>query len=275
MRVGKHFFTALWYALKSKQTEAVMALTRSFLRYVSSVAILCAVSACQSPDTYKYKMSPYSPATSSLWDAYTDPLPGWWSDTKALFKSGMSTSFTLQGPPATPKPRGGNEQVNFNRYSPVYLKVYKISVVDEYAQPKREPNVEHLLAVSPSEAVQSWSSRLRTSGGIYSMDIVIRDASVVSHRMPAQAEYDVENPKRRYDARLEVELRIYDRSGRLQSSVATVANRSAIMREHTTADVRRVIFQRLMVDLIEIANSGLEQKMFRHFSPFIDYTRKV
>jgi|GEM_PF-1415361 len=242
------------------------------LHTLSLLAIIAGASSCTSPDSYKYKMSPHSPATSSLWDSYTDPLPGFWSDTKALFKSGMETNFTLMGPPKASAVREKHEETNFKRYTPVYLKVYKVSVVEDYQSPRREPNVEHLLAISPTDAVQSWSNRLRSSGGIYHMEVVIRNASVVSS--PAQ-DGNAENPNRRYDATLDIELRIYNRSGVLTASVGTVANRSAMIREQTGADERRDIFRRMMFDLMDMANSQLEQKMFKHFTAYIDYSKSA
>lgn len=275
MRVGGMAIISLpYYAIrKGYRTEWDMKAYRRFQSILTVLAAANIASGCTSPDTYKYKMSPYTPASSSLWDSYTDPLSGWWSDTKKLFKSGMETNFTPMGPPKASAAYERRTADNYARYLPLYLKVYKISVIEEYKSPKHAPNVEHLLPTTPAEAVESWAGRLRTSGGPYNMEVVVRDGSVISTPVPLRSGEDPASAVRRYDARLEVEISIYDRGGKLQARVASTANRSAFIREQASAEDRQHIFHHMLLDLVDTANGDLERKMYTSFRPYIDFTK--
>src|SRR4051812_24284901 len=77
-----------------------------------------------------------------------------------------------------PKDKG---EPGYTRYQPIHLNVNTIDVTDEYKSPKAPPNVEHLMPWSPSEAMHTWvKDRLRAVGANNTLQVIIKDASVVS-----------------------------------------------------------------------------------------------
>lgn len=73
-----------------------MGVSRVVPRIVLGLSMLSVLCACQSPQGYKYKFSPYTPSSASLWEAYTEPFPSWWRDSKKLAHSGVESNFSLQ-----------------------------------------------------------------------------------------------------------------------------------------------------------------------------------
>lgn len=173
-------------------------------------------------------------------------------------------------PPSYPAP-------SYRQYQPIYMKVSSIEVVEEYRQPMRLPNVEHLMPYSPADAMQIWAKqRLKASGGSRTMQVIIKDASVVQKDLPTKGGISglltVEQDKQ-YDARLEVEMRIYGDAALSEASVNVVANRMMTMSESASVADREVKFQQLLKDMMQTTNAELEKNIHQYLNAYVDYTR--
>ncbi len=164
---------------------------------------------------------------------------------------------------------------SFAQSTPIQLDVAIIEVIDEYQPPMKSPNVDQFFAVTPAEAVRSWArDRLRNVGGTRTLQVVIKDASVVQKNLPTakgmQGAFR-DDQAERYDARLEVELRIYGTGAMSEANISTVATRSLSVSEKASLADRERAFQTILNDLMASINAELEKNIYQYFGQYISY----
>ncbi len=168
-------------------------------------------------------------------------------------------------------------EISFKQYQPIYLDVGNVDFVQEYKSPMHEPNVEHLLPISPSEAMHQWvKDRIKAVGLNHTMQVIIKDAHVVAVDLPQKDSLTgmfSPDPNRRYDARLEVELRIYNEGAMSDASVTVVATQSNTISQKATLAERKAAFAHMTVVLMDSANAELEKQIFKYFSRYIMYAQ--
>ena len=163
-------------------------------------------------------------------------------------------------------------EMSFTRFQPIVLDVGNIDIIEEYKSPEHEPNIEHLIAVSPAEAMKAWvKDRLKASGADKSMQIIIKDASVINHKPQGTDQFMGPAPNRRYDARLEVELRVYGTDAMSEASVNVISTQTITLSDAASLDERKRVFYRMVYDLMEGANAELEKQIFTYFHKYIMY----
>ncbi|MDX2073747.1 MAG: hypothetical protein SFX19_05205 [Alphaproteobacteria bacterium] len=165
---------------------------------------------------------------------------------------------------------------NFGRYQPIYMSVARIDVLEEYKSPMRPPNAEHLMPYSPADAMQIWiKQRLKASGGGKTMQIIIKDASVIEKPLPTtegvMGMFSTE-PDREYRARLEVEMRIYGDAALSEASISVVATRSLQMREDETLTTRDQKFRGMMTEMMTTMNAEMEKNIFQYLGPYVNFS---
>lgn len=186
--------------------------------------------------------------------------------------SGCSDDEGYKGPPIQPK-------LSFTRYQPIFLNVANIEFVDEYRSPEQPPFVEHLLPISPAEAMKIWvRDRIRPVGLDNTLQIIIRDARVVGIEVAAQQEdmvskYFTGPPNKRYDARLEVEMRIYNSGAISDASITVVATQSSTIPKDASLNERKMAFMNILYMLMESTNAELEKQIFHYFPRYIIYAQ--
>jgi len=175
--------------------------------------------------------------------------------------------------PVAPEP---GPSINFTRFQPMYFDVAKIEMVDEYKSPMQPPNVEYLLPVSPAEAMHRWvKDRLRTVGMDRSMQVIIKDASVIATQLPKPQGVNgffTDSQDKRYDAKLSVEIRIYGEGAMSEANVTASVTRSITINQKASVAERTAIFRRLVYDMMDAMNAQLEQNMFMYFGKYISYS---
>ena len=168
--------------------------------------------------------------------------------------------------------------LSFVRYQPIHMDVSNIEIVEEYKSPQREPHVEHLMPYSPAEAVRLWvKDRLRAVGMEKTLQVIIREGSVVSvpiRKDTAVGDLVTLNRDKRYDAKLEVELRVYGTQSAIsESNVSVSATRSITIPEKASANRREAMMRQMITDLMETVNAELEKNMHLYMSGNIAYTK--
>ncbi|MBY0406156.1 MAG: hypothetical protein K2Q01_00565, partial [Rickettsiales bacterium] len=136
----------------------------------------------------------------------------------------------------------------------------------------------HQLPITPAEATRQWvKDRVRSVGLNNTMQVIIRDASVIGVPLPQKeglTGYFSAEPTRRYDARIEVELRVYGQGAAMsEASVTVVATQSNTISNKATVQERKAIFARMTVQLMDSANAELEKQIFKYFSRYIMYAQ--
>ena len=217
---------------------------------------------------------PTSPSLVTTSQKSAENLPDdsedWVDSSWKLLKSGVRSTFTM----SAHKVRSPQGDLNFTHYQPIALDVSNMIIVDEYKSPMHEPNVEHLIPISPSDAMRIWlKDRIRTVGTDKTLQVIIKDASVIATPLPAADGSETRN--RRYDARLEVEMRIYSNSGSAlsEASLLVVATQSNTIGEEASVVERKAIYRQMMFDLMDSANAELEKQIFKYFTRYINYAQ--
>ena len=228
-------------------------------RQFSVFLLIGLLGGCTAPDGMRYKMTASAPATTSLQQAYTDLIDEMWSDTKEVvamdrYKHGIRPALdTIPSQKAT-------QEVAFDHYDSMYFKVYKVEVVDQYSAPVSTDYNEH-LPVTASDAVHSWANRLRPTGGVNKLQVVIRDARMA----PTDGGYDVS---------LAIDMRICSRDGKVLASISSSAVQSALV-AGKDYDSRKAALNAMLLKLIDSANTELENKLAKNFSPFMERAKAV
>ena len=193
----------------------------------------------------------------------------WIDSSWKLFKSSLKTTFTTDAH----KVRSPQGSLNFTHLQPIAFYVSNIDIVDEYKSPMHEPNVEHLVPISPVEAMHIWvKDRIRSVGADKTLQIIIKDASIISSPVKTPGG-DTDDRIRRYDARLEVEMRIYGSDAMSEANVTVVSTQMITLSDSTSLDARKRIFYRMVYDLMESMNAELEKQIFAHFTKYIMYAQ--
>ena len=238
-------------------------------RYLA-ITLLLLVSACNSPPPgpQPKATTPTTAATQAVDNAPSD-VEDWTDSSWKLFKSSLRSTFTTEAH----KVRSPKGDLNFTHYQPISLDVSNMDIVEDYKSPMHTPNVEHLMPISPAEAMRIWvKDRLRAVGFDKTLQVVIKDASVISTPLPLADGSESRN--RKYDARLEVELRIYG-SGRAMSeaSITVAVTQSNNISESASLAERKAIYRQMIFDLMDSANAELEKQIFKYFTRYINYAQ--
>ncbi len=163
--------------------------------------------------------------------------------------------------------------LTFSKYAPLNVNVAKIEVMEEYRSPMRTPNVEHLMPYSPADAVQVWvKDRLRASGPDKLLQVIIKDAKVIETELPKKSGisgFFTNDQDKRYDARVEVELRVYGEAALSEANTETVVTRTITIPENASVEQRKNAFARMILDLMEVMNANLEKNMFAYMGNYI------
>lgn len=167
------------------------------------------------------------------------------------------------------------QPISFTQYPLIQLNVANIEIKDEYTSPQQKPNVEHLMPVSPAEAMHGWvADRLRATGGSRTLQVIIRDASVKETELPRTEGVKgvfTNDQAYRYDARLDVEMRIYGDRALSEASLNTLGTRSETIPENASVLSRDKAFNTMIKKLMMDVNAELEKNIFTYFGRYLDY----
>lgn len=174
-------------------------------------------------------------------------------------------------------PGGPPLELSFAHYQPIHLDVGSIEFIESYQPPMVPPNVEHLMPYSPTEALRIWvRERLHAVGDDRSLQVIVKDAHVTFTRLPTPGGVKgllTISQDRRYDARIEAELRIYGSRAMSEASINVNATRSVTMAENASVNMRDAAFRRLARELMENLNAELEKNIYMYFSQYISYSQ--
>lgn len=181
---------------------------------------------------------------------------------------------SCQSPEIAPR-----KPVSFTQYQPIGLAVGAIEIKEEYRSPLHAPNVEHLFPTSPAEAMRIWvKDRLRTQGGAKTLQVIVKDASVVQEPLPRtqgfKGVYTLDQSEK-YNARLEVEMRIYGDGPLSEASISVVGTRSDTASENFSVAARDALADRMIRDLMALMNAELEKNFHQYFSAYVNYTPEM
>jgi hypothetical protein len=183
-------------------------------------------------------------------------------------------SFTLIAACATPAPQAPQE-ISFSQYPVMNVDVGNIEVIEAYNPPLAPPNIEHLMPYSPAAAMKIWvKDRLRATGSDKLMQVTIVDASVTESKLPKTKGIQglfTNDQDRRYDGRLEVEVRIYGNAALSEADTSVTVTRSITIPENASVNSRRAAYMQMVKDMMEMMNAKLEKNMLGYMGNYISF----
>jgi len=121
-----------------------------------------------------------------------------------------------------------------------------------------------------------WTKqRLKATGGTKRMQVVIKDASVVKKDLPTKKGIKgllTVEPDKQYDARLEIELRIYGDAPLSEASVNVVATRMLTMAEDISLNDRNMKYRGMIADIMANMNAELEKNIAQYLPAYVNYS---
>lgn len=173
----------------------------------------------------------------------------------------------------TPAPQQRLPQLSFSHLQPFRLNVGRVEVATEYQSPMRDPNVEHVMPLSPEAAVKRWvQDRLQPVGTQNAVRVVIRDASVIE--VPLRVEKGVagmfkEQPSERYDASLEMVIQGLDERNLPRAEIIARSKRSRSVREGITLNERDRVWFEMVEEMMRDLNDQLQGLIPEYMNQFL------
>ena len=185
----------------------------------------------------------------------------------ALF---LLSSCAPEAAPPEPAP------LSFKQYQPFHINVAEAQITEEYKSLGRAPNVEHQLPLNLSDAMRIWAQdRIITDGKQGILDVIIQDASVKEIRLPVEGGVRgvfTNDQQARYDARLKVEMRIYNGVTAISAANLSVeAKRSRSIAESASPYERQKQLDELVRGVMVEINAELEKNILLYFSNYMNY----
>lgn len=130
----------------------------------------------------------------------------------------------------------------YKQYPPTVLGVATIQVVQEYAMPSNDPNIEHLMPLPLPTAVADWArTRFQAGGSDGNLIITIKDASIKGQDLPmtkgVKGMFTIDQAQR-YDGKINIEFRIDGTVAGSGGSGMVSVNRGQSVAENTSIQGR-------------------------------------
>ncbi len=175
---------------------------------------------------------------------------------------------------SSPTPAVSQQPISFMQYPPINIDVSRIDMIEEYKSPFSSPNVEHLMPYSPADAMALWvKDRLHATGRDKILQITIKDASVKSIDLPKTTGLTglfTNDQDKKYDGRLEVELRIYGDQPLSLADTSVIVTRSITIPENASVNARKAAYIQMVQDMMKMLNDRLEANIRNYMGNYIN-----
>lgn len=163
-------------------------------------------------------------------------------------------------------------ELTFSHLPDIRINVAKISVLNEYKMPFKQPNVEHLAPISPGASVERWVSDILVPvGDKLDAQFIIKSGSIIESELKTQkglkGVFAIEQSKR-YTAIVDARLEIFDGSHRL-ATINAKAKRSHTLREDATPNLKTNLLFNLVENLMATFDRELRRQVDSHLQNYI------
>lgn len=163
-------------------------------------------------------------------------------------------------------------ELTFSHLPDIRINVAKISVLNEYKMPFKQPNVEHVAPISPGASVERWVSDILVPvGDKLDAQFIIKSGSIIESELKTQkglkGVFAIEQSKR-YTAIVDAQLEIFDGSRRL-ASINAKAKRSHTLREDATLNLKTNLLFNLVENLMATFDRELRRQVDLHLQNYI------
>lgn len=151
---------------------------------------------------------------------------------------------------------------DFGGKAPILLDVATIDVESAYTPPMRDPHVDHLIPVTPSDAVRLWvGARLKADGSQGRARVIIRDASVKEQaleRTSGVKGWFTKDQSEKYEGKIQVEIVVEGTSRGFGGSASALVGRSTTVVEDVSLAEREKTMLALVRDLANDLDAQLD-----------------
>jgi hypothetical protein len=173
---------------------------------------------------------------------------------------------------ATPPPER-IPPLNFSGRGVIALDVASIQIVEEYQSPMARPHVDHLAPTPPRLAVRRWvADRLRAVGRRGSVEVIIKDASIVEVELPRTEGVKglfTTDQSQRYDGRIEVKI-VAQAPDRLTAGYAqAAASHSNTVPEDISLAGREEVWNTQVREMMNDLDDRLEHGIYEGLGPLV------
>lgn len=166
--------------------------------------------------------------------------------------------------------------VSFASQPPYTLDVSALEFAQTYQSPMQKPNVEHTFTVKLPDMVKSWANeRFKPKGATKSMRVDLVNASVTETELPVEKGvkgFFTKQQSAKYDAKLEVSLKIYDGTTLLpDTELNVVVTRSRSVPEDFSVAEKQKFFQELENSLLTDLNAEVDKQIKSYFGKYLLY----
>ena len=163
-------------------------------------------------------------------------------------------------------------ELTFSHLPDIRINVAKISVLNEYKMPFKQPNVEHLAPISPGASAERWVSDILVPvGDKLDAQFIIKSGSIIESELKTQkglkGVFAIEQSKR-YTAIVDARLEIFDGSHRL-ATINAKAKRSHTLREDATPNLKTNLLFNLVENLMATFDRELRRQVDSHLQNYI------
>ena len=171
------------------------------------------------------------------------------------------------------QPSSMNRDIDFGHLKPFLLDVANLEIVNTYKPPFKDPYVEHLVPLSPTEAAWKWATHLlRPVGDEGTARVTISDARIVGEALEVNQDLKslfTTEQAARYSARIEITIDILDdrRISRAYASGKATAN-STVSEDANLAERDEMMIQ-LTETLLGTFHSAIESQIEQFLAPYL------
>jgi hypothetical protein len=163
--------------------------------------------------------------------------------------------------------------LDFTAKDPITLDVASIEVESDYVAPMKDPNVDHLITITPSDAVRLWASqRLKAGGNQGRARVIIRDASVKEQELERTTGikgWFTKDQSEKYNGRIQVDILVDGTSRGFSGSASATVARSTSVPEDVSLAERDKTMLTLVRELATDLDTQLEPAIKANLFPVL------
>lgn len=162
---------------------------------------------------------------------------------------------------------------DFGGKAPILLDVATIDVESTYTPPMRDPYVDHLIPVTPTDAVRLWvTARLKAGGTQGRARVIIHDASVKEQaleRTSGVKGWFTKDQSEKYEGKIQVEIVVDGTSRGFGGSASALVGRSTTVEEDVSLAEREKTMLALVRDLAADLDSQVDPAIRSSLFPVV------
>ena len=193
---------------------------------------------------------------------------------KATFMSFCAFAVFTVASCSLNSPKVAYQDIVYSSFASYSLDVGSLEIVETYEPPLVPPYVEHLVPISPGEALRRWASHtLRPVGESGTVRVTISKASMVGQHLDVDQDFKsifTREQAGKYTASIEITIDILDERRISRAYANAEAEASATIFEDATLAERDKILFELINTLLQTVQSSISPGIEKFLFPYLN-----